>query len=55
MVTDLVGVDHIRPAFGFLTMIHGIGVSLGHLLVVCIIGPWWGSNVCCIRVCVTKL
>ena len=29
MVTDLVGVDHIRPAFGFLTMILGVGVTIG--------------------------
>ena len=44
MVTDLVGVDHIRPAFGFLTMIHGIGVSLGTPIG----GMYhrWGSNVC---------
>ena len=29
MVTELVGVDHIRPAFGFLTMILGVGVTIG--------------------------
>ena len=51
MVTELVGVDHIRPAFGFLTMILGVGVTIGTP-----IGGmyrrtmnWgWGLNVLCI-------
>ena len=27
--TDFVGVDHIGPAFGFMTMFHGVGASIG--------------------------
>ena len=29
LTTDLVGVEHIGPAFGFLSMIQGIGASIG--------------------------
>ena len=29
LTTDLVGVEHIGPAFGFSVMIQGIGASIG--------------------------
>ena len=29
LTTDLVDLEHLGPAFGFLSMIQGIGVSIG--------------------------